>query len=283
MGFGAAGLLQGLGAALGVWAHGVACDSWLLNWLFCPHPQVAHDMLGPGHKDRAALAEEMRAVISDMVEAEKRKKQVAAEQAAAARKKFHYKGGVTIEEEVDEESASGGSAAAGGALTPGQVKKVEDDAAALVLRLRKQAADVRQEWERGEQQRRQAWEQEQEQAATTADAAAPLPPLVQPPQQQQQPQVPEASSAPVSDSTAAAAELDELRKRGNELFRSGDSLGALALYEQCLLRDPGSVAVHANLALAKVGVEERRIWAGLKRVGWGLPSPTCVLKTWVEI
>ena len=162
-------------------------------------------MLGPGHKDRAALAEEMRAVISDMVEAEKRKKQVAAEQAAAARKKFHYKGGVTIEEEVDEEATSGGSAAAGGALTPAQVKKVEDDAAALVLRLRKQAADVRQEWERGEQQRRRAWEQEQKQAAT-ADAAAPRPPLVQPPQQQQQQHAPEASSAPVSDSTAAAAE-----------------------------------------------------------------------------
>ena len=59
------------------------------------------------------------------------------------------------------------------------------------------------------------------------------------------------------DASRSAAEvctpsLDSLRLEGNELLKKGQVAEAIQLYEKCLKLHPGSIPVHANLALAKV-------------------------------
>ena len=63
------------------------------------------------------------------------------------------------------------------------------------------------------------------------------------------------------------ASLDSLRQKGNELLKKGEVAEAVQMYEKCLELDPGSIPVHANLALAKVrpvsfkrGLSSIKIW-----------------------
>ena len=219
--------------------------------------KIAHDLLPLGHKDRAALAEEMLAVITDMVEEEKKKKEQERAAAAASKKVAHYKGGVTIEEEVEPVVTN-----PAGGMTPAQVKKVENNGAETAIKLKRDAIAIRQKWEGEEALRKEAWDQAQ------AIAAPPQPPQTEK-QSPSSPDLPNAvstapspsstsTSAPANPATATAPPplapdvMDNLRLQGNDLFKKGDSRGAIELYEQCLRIDPSSVSVHANLALAKV-------------------------------
>ncbi|GAX83699.1 hypothetical protein CEUSTIGMA_g11124.t1 [Chlamydomonas eustigma] len=241
--------------------------------------KIAIDMVGPGHDSKASLEADMRAVIKDMVEAEKKKKAQQAASAAAS-KKHHYKGGVTIEVHEDEDEEDHGAK-----ITAAQLKKVEDDAAALAMRLKRESASAQHEWEEQEAQSLKAWQEAQkkvvvdaskghqmagrsdQQAASTKSAPnlspKPAPTVVAVAlgsgntsedlaAEAGVPSPPTPPPAVAPGSSKGDADLEEVRQQGNKMYSLGDMHGALMAYEQCLYKDPSSVPVHANMALTKL-------------------------------
>lgn len=154
---------------------------------------------------------------------------------------------MTIEEHVDEPKDQ--STLNSKVMTSSQLQRIEEDASEVAMRARREGGEVRARWAA----EHEALLEEQANAKSpTPPPYTPAPSLVaQPPAASPTP-TPAAPSCHPAVKEEAEEAVEAILLRGNNLYSQGRVKEALMLYEVCLVKEPNSSTILANVALAKL-------------------------------